>query len=139
MSQALGRADNHYGTYMAQFLFAAWGASVGVSNYYTPHNLNIFYAEAAWTPKIGDRYGLKVSMQYTGQRDVSSASSGHLLQAVPLAGNAGARATFSHEGSVLTRVFVPAPRADREPLGLRPNYTNGTIRTATVRTSRRRC
>ena len=54
MSQALGTAEKYYGTYVSQFLFTAWGASIGLSNYYTPRNLNIFYAEAAWTPKVRD-------------------------------------------------------------------------------------
>ena len=65
MSQVLGTADKYYGTYLAQFLFTAWGASVGLSEYYTPQNLNIFYAETAWTPKVSDSYGLKLSVQYT--------------------------------------------------------------------------
>ena len=45
MSQLLGTADNYYGTGIAQFLFKAWGASIGLSEYYTPQNLNIFYAD----------------------------------------------------------------------------------------------
>ena len=130
MSQALGTADNYYGTYISQFLFTAWGASIGLSNYYTPHNLNIFYAEAAWTPKISDRYGLKVSMQYTGQRAVGSVSSGDLLQSVPLAGNAERGATFSHEGSVLSLAYslTGSSGAIVSPWGSSPSYTNGSIR-----------
>ena len=130
MSQALGTAENYYGTYISQFLFTAWGASIGLSNYYTPQNLNIFYAEAAWTPKVSDNYGLKVSMQYTGQRDVGSASPGDFLQSVPLAGNAGARATFSHEGSVLSLAysFTGSSGAIVSPWGSSPSYTNGSIR-----------
>jgi hypothetical protein len=125
MSQVLGTADKYYGTYLAQFLFSAWGGSVGLSEYYTPQNLNIFYAEAAWTPKVSDNYGLKVSAQYTGQRAVTD-----LLENVPLASNAAARATFSYEHSVLSLAysFTAARGGIVNPWGASPSYTNGSIR-----------
>lgn len=130
MSQVLGTADKYYGTYLAQFLFTAFGASVGLSEYYTPQNLNIFYAESAWTPKVSDSYGLKLSVQYTAQRAVGSASLTDLLQSVPLASNVGARATFSYELSVLSLAYsLTAPQgAIVNPWGSSPSYTNGSIR-----------
>ena len=69
-------------------------------------------------------------MQYTGQRTVGSASTGDLLQSVPLAGNAGARATFSYEGSVLSLAysFTGSSGAIVSPWGSSPSYTNGSIR-----------
>jgi hypothetical protein len=130
MSQVLGPADNYYGTYIAQFLFTAWGASVGLSEYYTPQNLNIVYAEAAWTPKVSGNYGLKLSVQYTMERAVGSASLTDLLQSVPLAGNAGARATFSYERSVLSLAYslTGSQGAIVSPWGSNPSYTDGSIR-----------
>jgi outer membrane porin, OprD family len=130
MSQVLGTADKYYGTYIAQFLFTAWGASIGLSEYYTPQNLNIFYAEAAWAPKVSGSYGLKVSVQFTAQRAVGSESLTDSLQSVPLASNAGARATFSYERSVLSLAYsLTAPQgAIVNPWGSSPSYTNGSIR-----------
>jgi hypothetical protein len=130
MSQVLGTADKYYGTYLAQFLFTAFGASVGLSEYYTPQNLNIFYAESAWTPKVSDNYGLKLSVQYTGERAVGSASLTDSLQNVPLASNVGARATFSYELSVLSLAysFTGPSGGIVNPWGSSPSYTNGSIR-----------
>jgi outer membrane porin, OprD family len=131
MSQLLGPADKYYGTYIAQFLFTAWGASFGLSEYYTPQNLDISYAEVAWTPRVGGKYGLKMSVQYTLQRDVGDgASLVDILEREPAASNVGARATFSYEGSVLTLAYslTGASGAIVSPWGSSPSYTNGSIR-----------
>ena len=127
MSQALGTADQYYGTYMAQLLFSAWGASIGLSEYYTENNLNILYAEATWTPKVeSNKYGLKMSVQYT---DESSVGSG-FLQNTALAQNAGLRGTFSFERSVFTLAYsiTGSEGGIVSPWGSNPSYTDGSLR-----------
>ena len=130
MSQVLGSANEYYGTYLAQFLFSAFGASVGLSEYFTPQNLNIFYAEAAWTPRVSGNYGVKLSAQYTNERTVGSASLSDLLQSVPLASNAALRATFSYQRSVASLAYslTGADGSIVSPWGSNPSYTDGSIR-----------
>ena len=126
MSQGLGAADQYYGTYLAQLLFSAWGASVGLAEYYTENNLNILYAEATWTPKVKGNYGLKMSVQYTDQTSVGNG----FLQNTPLAENIGLRGTFSFERSVFTLAYsITGSRGGiLSPWGSNPSYTDGSLR-----------
>jgi hypothetical protein len=130
MSQVLGTADNYYGTYLAQFLFSAWGASIGLAEYYTENNLNIFYAEATWTPEVRGNYGLKVSVQYTNERSVGTGFVGDFLENTPLAANVGLRGTFSYERSVLTLAYsiTGSQGGIVSPWGTNPSYTDGSLR-----------
>jgi len=126
MSQALRPAANYYGTYLAQLLFSAWGASIGLAEYYTENNLNILYGEASWTPKVEGNYGLKTSVQYTDETSVG----GGFPQNTPLAQNVGLRGTFSFERSVATLAYsiTGSEGGIVSPWGSNPSYTDGSLR-----------
>jgi hypothetical protein len=127
MSQALGTADDYYGTYLAQALFSAWGTSVGVSEYFTPQNLNILYAEASWTPQVGSKYGLKLSTQFTDQRTVGGSLS---FRDRALSQNLGARATLSYRHALVTFAYsvTATDGAVVSPWGSNPSYTTAAIK-----------
>jgi hypothetical protein len=130
MSQQLGPVNPDEGTYIAQFLFTLGDASIGVSEYYTPQNLNIFYAETTWTPRLEGQNGLKLSLQYTGQRAVGGGPLSDLSENQPLASNLGARVTLSNDLSILNLAYSATGHwgAIISPWGSNPSYTVGAIK-----------
>src|SRR5262249_17154837 len=73
MSQQLGPASTYYGTYIGEVLFSRKAVSIGISDYYTPQNLNIFYGEVNWSPEALSAYGVKFSAQYSEQTAIGGA------------------------------------------------------------------
>jgi hypothetical protein len=127
MSSVLNPTGPSEGTYLAQALFTVWGTSIGLSNYYTADNLNIFYAETAWDAKLSAPYGLKLSAQYTNERAVgeSLASRG-----ARLSGNIGAEAILSYQRSALTLAYSKTSSDGNvlSPWGSNPSFTIGAIK-----------
>ncbi len=127
MSAVLDPNQPAEGTYLAQVLFTAWGSSIGLSNYFTPNNLNIFYAESTWDAKPKTPWGLKLSLQYTDERTVGASPS---LSGTPLSGNLGVEAITSYQRSVFTLAYSKTSSAGSvlSPWGSSPSYTNAAIK-----------
>jgi hypothetical protein len=127
MSSVLNPTGPSEGTYLAQVMFTAVDTSVGLSNYYTADNLNIFYAETVWDAKLPDPYGLKLSAQYTNERAVGNSLAS---RGARLSGNLGARASLSYRQSVLTLALSKTSAAGSvlSPWGSNPSFTTGAIK-----------
>ena len=126
MSQAAGSAGNH-GTAMTQLLFSAFGASIGLAEYYTPDTLNIFYAEATYTPSLTGKWDAKLSVQGTDERALAG---GTISGSDVLGREYAMRATLSRDNAVAS--FALSAADDRgavlSPWGNSPSYTKGVIK-----------
>ena len=127
MSKALGLADKYYGTALAEVKYAVGTVSAGITEYYTPRNLNILYTEANWTPQFGSEYGLKLSAQYTDEEAVGQAAS---LKGQPVHSNAGVRTTFGFAGAVFDLAYSTTSSDGNliSVWGSNPSYTNAVVK-----------
>ena len=127
MSQAAGLSPEKSGTYFAYLLFTAFDASIGLAEYFTPNNLNIFYGEAVYTLPPKGEWGVKLSGQFTGERSVTESLS---LSGTPLSRNGGVRATLSYRHAVLTLALSKTAETGQviSPWGSNPSYTAAAIK-----------
>jgi hypothetical protein len=128
MSQAVPFATEDQGTVLAQALFTLGDWAFGVAEYFTPDTLNIFYAEATWTPQVNWLSGLKFSGQFTDQREAGDLSS--IAGGQTLSRNLGFRATYSRKASVFTAAFstTAVEGGIISPWGSNPTYTNPVLK-----------
>ena len=128
MSQAAGLSPEKSGTYFAYLLFTVFDASIGLAEYFTPNNLNIYYGEAVYTLPPRGEWGLKLSGQYTGER--SAVESPSLSGTTPLSRNGGARAALSYRHAVLTIAISKTGETGPviSPWGSNPSYTSAAIK-----------
>ena len=126
MSQAAGSADA-YGTAMTELLFSAFGASIGLAEYYTPDTLNIFYAEATYTPTLKGKWDAKLSVQGSDERALTG---GTVLGSPVLGREYAARATLSRDNAVASLALSTASDQGGvvSPWGNSPSYTKGVIK-----------
>jgi len=126
MAQAAGSTEDH-GTAMTEVLFSAFGASIGLAEYYTPDTLNIFYAEATYTPNLTGKWDVKLSAQGTDERTLTSRA---ILGSTVLGREYAMRATLSRDNAVASLALSTAD--DRgavvSPWGNSPSYTKGVIK-----------
>jgi hypothetical protein len=128
MSQAIPFATQDDGTVLAQALFTVDNWAFGVANYFTPQTLNIFYAEATWTPAVTWPKGFKLSGQFTDQAEVSG--SGATFNGQLLSRNVGLRMTTASENAVYNFAVSTTDAAGGiiSPWGSNPTYTNPVIK-----------
>jgi hypothetical protein len=128
MSQAVPFATEDQGTWLAQGLFTLGDWAFGLAEYFTPDTLNVFYAEATWTPQPSWLSGFKFSGQFTDQREAGDLS--HLAAGQVLSRNVGFRATYSRKASVFTAAVstTAAEGGIISPWGSNPTYTNPVLK-----------
>ena len=126
MSQAAGSAEDH-GTAMTELLFSAFGASIGLAEYYTPDSSNIFYAEATFTPNLIGKWDAKLSVQGTDERALTG---GAVLGSAILGREYAMRATLSRANAVASLALSTASDSGGvvSPWGNSPGYTKGVIK-----------
>jgi hypothetical protein len=126
MSQAAGSTEDH-GTAMTELLFSAFGASIGLAEYYTPDESNIFYAEATFTPSLTGKWDAKLSVQGTDERALSG---GTVLGSPVLGREYAVRATLSRDNAVASLALSTASDSGGvfSPWGNSPSYTKGVIK-----------
>jgi outer membrane OprD family porin len=126
MSQAAGSTEEH-GTAMTELLFSAFGASIGLAEYYTPDSSNIFYAEATFTPNLTGKWDAKLSVQGTDERALTGTT---VLGGAVLGREYAARATFSRDNAVASLALSTASDSGGvvSPWGNSPSYTKGVIK-----------
>jgi hypothetical protein len=128
MSQAVPFATEDEGTVLAQALFTVNDWAFGVANYFTPETLNIFYAEATWSPAVKWPKGFKLSAQFTDQRDPTG---GHTVSSAQLLSrNIGVRMTTASANAVYSLAFSKTDSHGGiiSPWGSNPTYTNPVLK-----------
>jgi hypothetical protein len=129
MSEAAGSTAD-YGTAMAQVLFSAFGASIGLAEYYTPDTFNIFYAEATFTPRLAGKWDAKLSVQGTDERALTG---GKVFGNDVLGREYAMRMTLSRDNAVASLALSAADERGGvvSPWGSSPSYTKGIIKNGT--------
>jgi hypothetical protein len=126
MSQAAGSTEDH-GTALTELLFSAFGASIGLAEYYTPDSSNIFYGEATFTPDLKGKWDAKLSVQGTDERALTGTT---VLGSAVLGREFAARATLSRDNVVASLALSTANDSGGvvSPWGNSPSYTKGVIK-----------
>ncbi len=116
-------ATVHRGVWSGGALYKRGGFSAGAINYYSEDVINIAYGDVTQTFTLKDGYPVKLSAQYTDQRDVGSkALQGDEFSAHQI----GIKADFSVGPALLTAGYTVASGDTnlRSPWGGHPGYTN---------------